>query len=269
MPDEIIAGHLTHWRLLGQGARPVLALHCSLAHGGAWSGVAAALPELQVTAPDLPGHGQSAEPVTPQEGHATATAMAIALAERIAGGTPIDIFGHSYGATVALRLALARPDLVRSLVLIEPVLFALARDWPGYQAFCAQQQQLEQQIVLEPEAAATAFNGAWGAGTPFADLAPRQRDYMLARMKHVVGQNPVLIDDGAGMTVPGALEALSPPVLLLEGSASPEVVDVIQGQLAARLPQARRVVVQGANHMLPISHATVVADQIRTHLSQC
>jgi lipase len=50
------------FRVWGEGnARPVLALHCSLAHAGAWSGVAQRLPGVALTAFDQPGHGR-AEP---------------------------------------------------------------------------------------------------------------------------------------------------------------------------------------------------------------
>ena len=44
-----------HW---GDGPREVLMLHCSLAQGSAWKGVAARLPGgLHLTAPDIVGHG--------------------------------------------------------------------------------------------------------------------------------------------------------------------------------------------------------------------
>ena len=40
-------------------------------------------------------------------------------------GSPLTLVGHSYGAAVALRAALDRPERVRALVLYEPTLFAL------------------------------------------------------------------------------------------------------------------------------------------------
>lgn len=60
---------------------------------------------------------------------------------RAALGAPVDVIGHSFGATVALRLALERPELVRSLVLVEPVLFAAAKaaEDPRFAAFAARE----------------------------------------------------------------------------------------------------------------------------------
>lgn len=41
------------------------------------------------------------------------------------------LIGQSYGAVVALLTACARPDLIRSLVVIEPPLFGIATDDPA------------------------------------------------------------------------------------------------------------------------------------------
>lgn len=53
-------------------------------------------------------------------------------AEDIAGllGEGAHLVGHSYGGTVAMLAAAARPDLVRSLTLIEPCAHQLAADVP-------------------------------------------------------------------------------------------------------------------------------------------
>ena len=94
------------------GARPVLALHCSLAHAGAWAGLAEALQGVTVTAIDQIGHGRAADWDESSDLHAQATAAAVTMAESIGDGGPVDLFGHSFGGTVALRVALERPDLV-------------------------------------------------------------------------------------------------------------------------------------------------------------
>jgi pimeloyl-ACP methyl ester carboxylesterase len=67
-----------------------------------------------VYAPDLPGYGESdASPAASSTDAATAVSdLANGLRLR-----QIDLFGIQYGATVALELAAARPELVRRLVL--------------------------------------------------------------------------------------------------------------------------------------------------------
>ena len=111
-----------HLRTFGSGPRKGLALHCSLAQGGVWAGVANGLPRVTLLAPDLPGHGRSPDRDPASDYHSQTTRAVLALI-----GSPRDVIGHSFGATVALRIALERPDLVRTLTLIEPVLFAAAR----------------------------------------------------------------------------------------------------------------------------------------------
>ena len=260
--QALLGGHLTAVRVWGQGARQLLALHCSLAHAGAWSGVAMQLGGVTFSAPDLPGHGRSADWDGAEDLHLVATRMAVALAERIGG--PVDLLGHSFGGTIALRLALERSDLVRSLTLIEPVLFSLAQrnNAPEFEDFSNGYAQVTEAIHQGPAAAAALFHTQWGHGD-FARLPALQRDYMTHRMGLVLGQNPVLLDDIAGLSLPGRIEGLACPVLLLEGADSPPVIGAIQRGLAARLPQARRVIVPGAGHMLPITHATAVAAEIR------
>ena len=87
-------------RRFGHGPRPALAIHCSLAHSGAWRGVGAALSdELTLRAFDLPMHGRSGDWDGQGNIHDVATDMALSLLE-----APMDLIGHSFGATVALRL---------------------------------------------------------------------------------------------------------------------------------------------------------------------
>ena len=280
MQHLTLAGHDTAlWQWDRGGDRRLLMLHCSLAHGGAWYGLSERLHGFQIVAPDLPGHGASAgcsaDPAT-LEGdiHGLSTAIAIELAERMAdeAGQPIDLMGHSFGGTLALRLALQRPDLVRRLVLIEPVLFAAARQMPGaspagWQSYIQAQQPINAAIAIgDFERAAGLFHAIWGSGTALECLPERARRYIVKRIALVSAMAPDLEADRPGLLAPGRLEALGAPVLLAEGGDSPAVIAAIHNGLAARLPRATRLQIAGAGHMLPLTHAAQLAPAIQAHL---
>lgn len=271
MPKDIFASHATHWRVMGQGAeRKVLALHCSLAHAGVWMGLASKLEGVEVHAPDLPGHGYSGDWDGASDLHALSTGVAAGMLEALVAkaGGPIDVMGHSFGGTVALRLAQDYPQYVRSLVLIEPVLFALARQNAIWREQEAANLQIETLLAEDPFLAAKAFHAIWGNGESLEAMAPRARDYIIDRMHLVTAQTAVLVDDVAGLTRPQKMAALQMPVLLLEGGASPGVVAVIQEQLKRFLPKATRHCLQDARHMLPITHYKDLAPLIAAHLAQ-
>lgn len=80
-------------------------LHCANAHAGAWRGVALALQDsLHLIAPDGLGHGNAPDWDGQGDYHAAATDRARAFLTE-----PMDLIGHSFGATVALRLAIETP----------------------------------------------------------------------------------------------------------------------------------------------------------------
>ena len=106
---------------------PVLLIHCSSASSAEWDSLRDALDEdFRVIAPDQWGCGES-DPWTGQGEFnlAREAAPILDITGRI--GTAVHLVGHSYGGGVALRLARERPELIRSLTLIEPSVFHLLR----------------------------------------------------------------------------------------------------------------------------------------------
>lgn len=96
----------------------ILAIHGLTGHGLRWRTLATQhLPGFSVLAPDLLGHGRSS-----WEAPWTLDSNVTALADLLASETarPVVVVGHSFGGAVALQLAVARPDLVASLVLLDP-----------------------------------------------------------------------------------------------------------------------------------------------------
>ena len=266
MPQLRLDGLDLHWQRLGQGPRRAVAAHCSLGHGGAWGGVAGELDDLlEIRALDLPSHGQSDD----WPGGGDIQAATVAALAALAGG-PADVIGHSFGATAALRLALERPAIVRSLTLVEPVFFALAFAddaglRPRYEAEHA--DYLAAVKAGDMARAARAFGAIWGGLKPFEEMSERVRARMAAQMRVVTEAEPWLHDDPLGLGAPGRIEALAMPVLLVDGAETPIYARRVNDALARRLPAARRLRVPGAGHMVPITHPAPVAGAIRELLA--
>ncbi len=266
MPRAEKAGFPTYWTSYGQGPRAALMIHCALADSANWGPLARDLSgALTMTAFDMPGHGRSAR----WDRRGEVQGVTAGIAADFLGG-PTDIIGHSFGATVALRLAVERPELVRSLVLIEPVFFAVARHvTPDTFAAQAAHDAAQSAALRAGEAhrAARAFTETWGDGTPWDDLPESRREQLAEQMHLVEAGADAIYGDAGGMLAPGVLEGTRAPVLIVEGSASPAIIEAVCEGLAARLPRAERAVIMGAAHMAPVTHAPQVAAEILRFLS--
>jgi len=260
MPSGYRAGFQTAWTDAGSGSRKALLIHCSLARHIVWEGVMAGLANSHsMTAFDMLGHG-AAEPWNGKDSYQLQVSeMAADFCQE-----PAHIIGHSFGATVALRLAVERPELVSGLTLIEPVFFAVAaQDVPEVHArHAAAFVPFAQAIDAgDDETAAELFTAMWGNGVPWRKVPQGAKDYITERI-HLIPAGAEAIEDDRS-DVLGRLSNVSCPVTLIEGSDSPEIVSCIQKGLLARLPNATRHVVEGAGHMVPLTHAEKVAEIIR------
>lgn len=217
-----------------------------------WRPIAQALADrVQITAPDLPGHGLSPGwDGGPPDYHTAVTRAAAGLVTR-----PLDLIGHSMGATVALRIAVAAPEAVRSLTLIEPVLFAAAPDMANDGLL----DQLDALLAAGDDAkAARAFLAIWG-GIDWQAQTPTAKARLTRQIRLVQASNAALRSDSANILREGGLEAIDAPVLIVMGGDSPAVIPAIADALAARLPDVGRAQVPGAGHMLPITHPQQLA----------
>jgi esterase len=97
-------------------APPLLIAHGLFGSARNWNVIAKRLSDRgPVRAVDMRNHGES-----PRAGTQGYPDMAADLAEVIeAEGAPVDLLGHSMGGKAAMTLALARPDLVRRLVVAD------------------------------------------------------------------------------------------------------------------------------------------------------
>ena len=257
MPTDLCGGTQTFWRSWGDTAPEVLMIHCTLAHSGAWKGMAEALGRPAV-AFDLPSHGRSAGWDQSQD----LQSQSLAVARDFLNG-PMDVIGHSFGATVALRMALETPELVRSLVLIEPVLFAAARGTALFDEHMERMGPMDAAFrVGDMERAAKLFTAVWGTGVAWDDLRVEQRTALTDQIPLVRAQDAALFKDAFGILDPGRLEALPCPVLIVQGGDSPPIIGAINAALADRIPNASTLSVPGGTHMVPITHPVDVATKV-------
>ena len=264
MPLQTVAGSPIWQISMGIGPNKAMLLHCGLAHSGAWAGMASKLNDvLDATAIDLPGHGQSGD--WDGRGDYQARVCEI-LAEML--DEPTDLIGHSFGGTVALRMAVERPNLVHSLTLIEPVYFAAAKGTDAFKRHSADYRAFAGALMAGDRiTAARAFTANWGTGDAWESLSEQQRTYVTDRIHLIAETSAAVYDDVAGILAPGRLEQVKVPALLIDGSDSPPVIDAVQSSLAKRLPDTRRVTIEGAGHMVPVTHPIEVAAAIREFLS--
>ncbi|NJN83405.1 MAG: alpha/beta hydrolase [Caldilineaceae bacterium] len=99
---------------------PMLLLHGSFATSRWWEPFFAILPdEVYAVAPDLRGCGQSGRSESGYEIDEQADDI-LALVEAL-GWRDFDLVGHSSGGAIALEIALARPNLLNTLTLVDSV----------------------------------------------------------------------------------------------------------------------------------------------------
>ncbi len=112
--------YLRHTPATAPDAEPALYVHGLGGSSANWTDLADLLSDrLDGHAVDLPGFGRS-EPAR----RYTLAAMAdrvVRVIEHLGRG-PVHLFGNSLGGAVSVRVAAARPDLVRSLTLISPAM---------------------------------------------------------------------------------------------------------------------------------------------------
>jgi 2-succinyl-6-hydroxy-2,4-cyclohexadiene-1-carboxylate synthase len=230
--------------------RTVLALHGFGGSGRSWDAVADALgPEVALVAPDLRGHGTAAgrRPVDLDGVLRDVVPELEAAAER-AGG-PVVLAGYSLGGRIGLHVALARPELVRHVVLVSST-SGLEDDEERARRRAADEEQaafLERE-GLEAFADRWATLPLWDGDPPAARAAQRAA---------------IAAGDAAGLAAalrglgPGAVPAvglrlatLAPPLTVVVGGRDRRYRAIADRLLRLAAEPAGEVVVADAGHGL-------------------
>jgi pimeloyl-ACP methyl ester carboxylesterase len=185
---------------------------------------------------------------------------------------PVHLIGQSYGAAVVAHCARHYPEVVSSLVVIEPAFIPWLQDMAGGMESFAPFAQVMQNAARamaegEPKQAVRIFcDGVLGEGT-FASLSPEMQSVMLDNAPELKAEleAPALISpfsfDDARM--------ISAPTLSVEGGASLKWLRMIAARFAALVPNAETAMAEDSPHAVhfvaPEKFNSLVLDFLSRH----
>ncbi|WP_076998197.1 alpha/beta fold hydrolase [Variovorax sp. KK3] len=244
----------------------LLCVHGSATVGRFWAPLFEAIPvHLDVAMPDRLGcsRGECWPVGAPASFEAEARHLEPYLHAHPEG---VHLLAHSYGAAVAMEIALRWPHRVRTLTMYEPSRFAVLfhredavdeRD----QIVSVGRMLISWVVAGRWRDAASMFVDYWSGPGSFQSLDERRQQVIVSNMPKVAAE----FEAAFGDTTPTARFAqLDMPVRLLCGSASPAPVRRIVAILADILPNADVVELPGLGHMGPMTHAA----RVRQHLPE-
>jgi len=244
----------------------VLLLHGSAGTSAQWRELRGRLAaSRRVFAPDLIGYGSSAP--WPERKDFALTDEVRELLPRLSGCTGgIDVVGYSYGGAVALALAEALPNRIRSLTLIEPVFFAALR-YAGEAAAHADFMRVRTRFDAElargaREAAMRGFIEFWTGSGSWEMLDPAVRASLIGLSAKIRLDWNAAFDADPGLPL---LDRLGPRALLVRGDRSPAPMRTLVDALHGLMPGSRRIVVPGADHLLPLRHGPGLTEALVAH----
>lgn len=204
------------------------------------------------------GVGRSDAPEVPRYEVATAARDAAALARE-----PAHVIGTSLGAAIALELAIARPDRVRSLTLIAPLVRAQPRLLAVIDAWCALRRQ------LPPESLAQALLPWLFSAELLADDRRRRRAATGLAQTATRVSAEALERWAAGLRAwSGTREAdlahLSVPTLVVV--AADDLLTPGAADVAEQIPGAKCVAIASSGHAVTLEKWEIVNEALLAHL---
>jgi pimeloyl-ACP methyl ester carboxylesterase len=256
MPISQVNGVRIYWEIAGHAREPLVLVHGSWGDHQNWASVVPALSRsFSVLTYDRRGHSLSERPAG-QGSVQDDVADLVALLEALQHA-PAHVVGNSFGASIVLRLAAARPELFRSLIVHEPPLFGLLKDEPNAkQALAAVHERIS-------AVASLLAGGDWTGGArqfvetiafgpgAWPELSEEVRDTFVFNAPTWLDE---LHDPDALKIDLSRLRGFAAPALLTIGDQSAPFFPLVVDRIATVMPQATLRTYVGAGHAPHLSH---------------
>ncbi|SHG74758.1 Pimeloyl-ACP methyl ester carboxylesterase [Cognatiyoonia sediminum] len=239
-PRSEIAGYPAIVKGKGQ---PVLFLHGVGLRAEAWAAQLDGLANhAQVFAPDMLGHGENKRSRSSQT-----MSDYLDVTSAILGSLPFPaiVVGHSMGSMLALALAKQHPDLVETVVALNAI---FDRSNAAAKAVQSRADELDGVTQVDP----TVTLERW-----FEDKESPERDACRSWLETV---DPSAYKSAytafAYSQIPNRelLTNVACPSIFMTGVQEPNSTPAMSTTMAEIVPRGRAIIVEGAAHMLPMTH---------------
>jgi pimeloyl-ACP methyl ester carboxylesterase len=256
MSTSQVNGIRIYSEIVGDVGDPLVLVHGSWGDHENWASVVPALARsFRVLTYDRRGHSRSERPAG-QGSIRDDVSDLIGLLEELRFA-PAHVVGNSFGASIVLRMAAARPELFRSLIVHEPPLFGLLKDDPdAKQALAAVQERIS--AVVSLLTAGDSRAGARQFVETIAFTPGAWQELREAVRETFIFNAPTWLDevhdpDALELDL-SALSGFSAPALLTIGDQSAPFFPLVVDRIAAAMPRASLRTYAGAGHVPHLSH---------------
>jgi pimeloyl-ACP methyl ester carboxylesterase len=181
---------------------------------------------------------------------------------------PVWVFGYSSGGNFALAYAVAHPDRVKGLILVEPALYAIYPKKPQEVERMAEAMTLFKQGRVEEGWDIGFLEAIFGLPRNSSERWPPlpRTEEDLSMMRSFGYDQPVVI---TWFPSEAELKQVTQPVLILKGDQSPSVLRNISDLLDDKLGNSELVTLEGQDHVMCSAAPKLVAEELTTFISEC
>ncbi|MDH5824689.1 alpha/beta hydrolase [Luteimonas sp. RD2P54] len=241
------------------GAPTLLMLHGYTGSKENWYRLAARLRgRYRLLIPDLPGWGDSQRRADGDHGYAAEAAMVAGFARAVTAG-PVVLLGHSMGGGIAAVLAARHPELVARLVLLDASGVEFGENRFGLEVLDGgnpfrvdDAASLERYLTLLFHQRSARPPIPWPAAHAVIAFRRRQAGFEQSVLDRI-GRGPERF-------LPGEEAArIRQPTLLVWGAHDRVIDPSALEMFGARIPHARRLLLDGSGHMALMEQPDAVA----------
>ena len=269
MPTLQYNGATINYRESGAGD-VLLLLHAAGSTSGHWRGFTSHFEDrFRVIAPDLYGHGKTDFwPIPKTLTHDDQGKLIGAVLDQLCIDR-VHMIAHSYGGGSGLRHLLERPETVRSLVMIEPMIGSLLFEREETQAISEINQMwdgfLKNLEVGGPEAAWKGFLDFRNGPGTWEGYPEKTRNNFLSRTEGHVAN---IYANKSNPPTMAELVTIDVPTLAIR-SERPTHFDLRMVELVAEaVPGCEFITLPDTEHMCPLTHPELVAEAVDRHLAK-